>query len=250
MTRRLILFDVDGTLIRRGDPAHLAAIDHALHRVLPTTRHVSIDQIDFDGKVDRQLFGLLLERAGLGPTVPEAMLQALFDAAVDAYRVIWGDRHGDDDLLPGVRELLTRLRGDERVALGVLTGGLRGVVERKLHRLGLADCLPVGAFGDEVERRPALLPLAVSRAAAHYGVPFPPSRVVVVGDTPLDVDCAHSGGAAAVGVATGRFTVTELRGAGADTALENLAETDRVVATLLTVATAGSPVEAQAKGCP
>ena len=239
MTRRLVLFDVDGTLIRRGDPAHLAAIDAALHLVVPAARAVSIDQIDFDGKVDRQLFGLLLERAGLGPDVPEATLHALFDAAVDAYRATWGDRLGDDDLLPGVAALLRQLHGDRRFAVGVLTGGLRGIVERKLHRLGLAGCLPVGAFGDEVERRPALLPLAVSRAAAFYRQQFPPRLVVVVGDTPHDVDCAHSGGAAAVGVATGRFTTSALLAAGADAALDDLAATQRVVDMLRAVCPAG-----------
>ncbi|HET9016486.1 MAG TPA: HAD family hydrolase [Thermomicrobiaceae bacterium] len=246
MSRRLVLFDVDGTLIRRGDPAHLAAIDHALHAVVPAASGVSIHQVDFDGKVDRQLFGMLLARAGLGTDVPEATYGALFTAADDDYRAAWGDRLGADDLLPGVRELLDRLREDGCFALGVMTGGLRGIVERKLARLGLSGDLPVGAFGDEVDRRAALLPLAVARAAAFYRRDFPPGDVVVVGDTPHDVDCAHAGGAAALGVATGRFTVAELRAAGADAVVESLVDAGRIVTLLLSVGATAGPHRAQA----
>lgn len=236
MTRRLVLFDIDGTLIERGDPAHIEAIDRGVQAVVPAAAGVSVRQIDFDGKLDRQLVRGVLAAAGLDPAPPPATLAAIFRTGAAAYRAAWDGRRGDHDLLPGVRPLLARLAADPRFALGVLSGGMRPIVEVKLQRLGLAHHFPVGAFGDdEVETRPDLLPLAIRRAEAHYGTTFPPTGVVIVGDTPHDIDCAHAGGAAALAVATGRYSAEELRAAGADLVLPDLAATQRVVDALLTL---------------
>jgi phosphoglycolate phosphatase-like HAD superfamily hydrolase len=229
----LALFDVDGTLIERGDPAHLAAIDDGIHAVLPETQGVSIRQIDFDGKVDRQIVRELLTLAGIGDNRATEALPAIFAEVVRSYGGAWQGRTGDADLLPGARVLLACLAADDRFRLGVLTGGAEGVVGAKLARLGLADRFPVGAFGDAVERRRALLPLARARAEAHYRQTFAPESIVVVGDTPNDVDCAHSGGAACLAVATGRFSMAELAEAGADLVLPDLADTEHVRATML-----------------
>jgi len=236
VTRRLVLFDVDGTLIERGDPAHVAAIDRGIHTVFPAAAHVSILDLDLDGKLERQLVRGVLAAAGLEPTVPEDSLATIFQTAAEFYRAAWDGRSGDHDLLPGIRPLLDRVADDPRFALGVLTGGIRPIVEIKFRRLGLADYFPIGAFGDEdVEERPDLLPLAVKRAEAHYGTPFPSNRVVIVGDTPHDVRCAHVGGATALAVATGRYPEDALRDAGSDVVLPDLTDTDRVIAALLTL---------------
>lgn len=232
--RRLILFDVDGTLIVRGDPDHLAAIDTGLRAAFPDLR-ASIRDIDFDGKIDRQIAREVLRVGGIAGVVDDTTLSTILAAATEAYRISWQGRAGDDDLLPGVRILIQRLAVDSRFALGLLTGGIRGVVETKMKRLALEPYFPVGAFGDEVERRSELLPLALSRAYQRYGERFERDRVVVVGDTPNDVAAAHAGGVACLGVATGRFTLEELRAAGADRVLPDLTATEEVVATLLSI---------------
>ncbi len=229
---RLVLFDVDGTLIERGDPDHLAAIDAGVRAVYPEI-NVSIRDVDFDGKVDRQIVRAVLNLGELPADVDRATLARILGAATDSYRQAWQGRSvGDSDLLPGVRELVKRLDGDPRFALGVLTGGVRGVVETKLKRLELERYFPIGSFGDEVELRVELLSLALLRAEEYYGVPFDPRDVVVVGDTPHDVAAAHAGGAPCLAVATGRFTVEELRDAGADEVLPDLADTGSVVSLL------------------
>lgn len=234
MTRRLVLFDVDGTLIERGDPAHIEAIDRGVHAHFPDAARVSVRQIDFDGKLDRQLVRGVLTAAGLDPVVPEATIAAIFETGAEAYRAAWDGRTGDHDLLPSVRTLLDRLAADPRFALGVLTGGMRPIVDVKFRRLDLAHYFPIGAFGDdEVEGRPDLLPLAIQRAEAHYGTQFPPSRVVIVGDTPHDVHCAHAGGASALAVATGRYAAEALQEARADLVLPDLTDTDQVIDALL-----------------
>lgn len=235
MTQRLILFDVDGTLIQRGDPAHTAAIDDGVHARFPEAAHISVHHIDFDGKLDRQIVRAMLAAAGLDGTVTVTELDEVFRISTEAYRAAWDGQTSDSDLLPGVRTLLEQLDNDPRFALGVLTGGVRGIVAAKLRRLGIDHFFPIGSFGDEAETRPELLPLAVERAAAHWNKPFPANRVVLVGDTPHDVDCAHAGGAAVLGVATGRYATDTLQEAGADIVLDDLKDTERVIDALLTL---------------
>ena len=237
--RRLILFDVDGTLIARGDPAHLAAIDAGILASFPNIE-VSIQDIEFDGKVDRQIVRELVRSSGISGDLDLARLQFILDSAAEAYRRSWEGRSGADDLLPGVRDVIERLATDQRFALGVLTGGVQGVVETKLKRLGLAEFFPIGSFGDEVERRMELLPLALDRAQRHYNTNFDAGFVVVVGDTPNDVAAAHAGDVACLAVATGRFSVDELAAAGAERVLPDLSDTGKVIAELCSIERCGS----------
>ncbi|MGA7668790.1 MAG: HAD hydrolase-like protein [Nitrolancea sp.] len=232
--RRLILFDVDGTLIARGDPVHIAAIDASVTSSFPSLG-VSIRDIEFDGKVDRQILRDLVRAGGVSDDLDPSLLLTMIEAATRSYREAWTGRLGDADLLPGVRGLIQRLAALDEFALGLLTGGIRGIVDAKMTRLGLERFFPIGAFGDEVERRVELLHLALERAHVRYHVQFAPEDVVVVGDTPRDVEASHSGNVACVGVATGRFTEAELSSAGADAVLSDLTATDDVVELLRTV---------------
>ena len=237
--RRLILFDVDGTLIARGDPAHLAAIDAGILASFPNIR-VSIQDIEFDGKVDRQIVRELVLASGVSGDLTLSQLEFILDTAAEAYRRSWEGRSGADDLLPGVRDVIECLATDQRFALGVLTGGIQGVVEAKLKRLNLAEFFPIGSFGDEVEKRIELLPLAMDRAQRYYNTNFDAGHVVVVGDTPNDVAAAHSGDVACLAVATGRFSVDELTASGAERVLPDLSETINVIAELRSIERCGS----------
>ncbi len=229
--RRLILFDVDGTLIARGDPAHLDAIDACVLASFPTLG-VSVREFEFDGKVDRQILREIVRAGGTTEELDLAVLLTMVDAATESYRAAWNGRMGDADLLPGIRALLERLAASQDFALGLLTGGIRGIVDVKLARLGLERFFPIGVFGDEVERRSELLPLALVRAEEQFHHAFSPGDVVVVGDTPHDVEAAHVGNVACLAVATGRFSEAELESAGADAVLPDLTSTDEVVAFL------------------
>jgi phosphoglycolate phosphatase len=221
---RLVLFDVDGTLIKRGDPDHLAAMDHAVHTVFPESRGASVTQIDFDGKVDRVIASEVLGVAGMNIKPDDPRLDRAFTLAGEYYRGQWEHRQGGtDDLLPGVIELLEHLQtsaGD--YALGVLTGGSSGIVSVKMDRLGLSDAFPIGSFGNEVPNRPALVPLAIERAEAYFETSFGPDATVIIGDTPHDVDCAHAHDIPCIGVATGKYGIDELREAGAEVVLSTL----------------------------
>ena len=232
---RLILFDVDGTLIRRGDPDHLGAIDFGVRTVFPDAEGATVMRVDVDGKVDRLIASEALAQIGKNLSPDDPKLGEVFVHAGSYYRDAWEDRDGGEhDLLPGIAELIGRLRVDAEFDLAVMTGGSEGIVAVKLRRLGLADALPVGSFGNEVPNRPALVPLALERSELHYGRRYSPRNVLVVGDTPADVTCAHVHGIACLGVASGKYSIDELRDAGADVLFEDLTNTEAVRDAMLT----------------
>jgi phosphoglycolate phosphatase-like HAD superfamily hydrolase len=225
--QRLVLFDIDGTLIR-GGPAR-GAFHKALVEVFGTAG--PIDHWEFSGKTDPQIARELLTEAGLDRDQVDRGLPALWDrylAEMEARLPSCPPR-----VLPGVPELLERLAADGRAALGLLTGNVVGGARLKLSSAGLYSTLSVGAFGSDHEVRNKLVPIALRRAREHWGASFAAEDAVVVGDTPRDVDCGRSHGARTVAVATGRFGVDLLRSAGADGVLETFADTDHAVERIL-----------------
>ena len=137
--------------------------------------------------------------------------------------------------LPGVDATHRRLAETADVLLGLLTGNIEEGARIKLGPTGLWPHFPVGAFGsDDLDRR-RLPSLAARRAHALAGYPFRPDEVVVIGDTPLDIDCARAFGAVAVAVATGRHTRTQLMDHEPDLLFDDFSDVDRVAAALLSV---------------
>jgi phosphoglycolate phosphatase len=140
-----------------------------------------------------------------------------------------GPRKG---LMPGVRELLDALSQRDDAYVALLTGNYEAGAQLKLDYFDLWRFFRCGAFGDNAPDRNGLLPRAVARAAACGGPSVASSDAIVIGDTPLDIACAASGGARSIGVATGSHTVEQLRAAGADVVFEDLADTAAVLAAL------------------
>lgn len=194
--RWLVLFDVDGTLVTTGGKAFEACL--AAYAAV-VGRPASAEGFSPAGKTDPQIFAELLQRSG----VEEAVIPHLLPRILDAYRALLPEKLLPEHVrpLPGACELLRALAGKGEPALGVLTGNVREGAQRKLTLAGLAEHLPVGAFGCDHPDRNQLLPFAVRRAEAHYATRFPYTRVVVVGDTERDVRCAHAWGAKAIAVA-------------------------------------------------
>ena len=135
-------------------------------------------------------------------------------------------------LMPGVRELLDALapRGDVCVAL--LTGNYEAGARLKLEYFDLWKYFSCGAFGDDAPHRNVLVPKALARVTACEGLAFAAADAIVIGDTPLDVGCAAHAGARSLAVATGSHSVDELRAAGADDVLQDLADTAGVLRVL------------------
>jgi phosphoglycolate phosphatase len=126
-------------------------------------------------------------------------------------------------VLPGVEETLQRL-SDAGFLLGLTTGGVEAAAHMKLERGGLNRFFSFGGYGSDSPDRAVLTRRAIERASEVLRRPVDPKRVLVVGDTPLDVKAAHAAGAVAVGVATGHHSEEDLHRAGADYVLGSLEE--------------------------
>ena len=216
--KRLLLFDIDGTLVR-GGPAK-KAFELAMELVFGTAG--PIDSHDFSGKTDPQIARELLRAAGFG------------DERIDAgFEPLWQEYLGELEsmlaempmtLLPGVRALLEHLSGMDDVAMGLLTGNIVGGARLKLDSVGLMGFFPIGGFGSDSEVREDLPAVAIRRAFRAWGIEFPAPSVVVVGDTPRDVACGKYGGTRTVAVATGRYDAGRLAATGPDRVLEDLGD--------------------------
>lgn len=177
------------------------------------------------GRTDRAIVGDTLALAGVPVSAVEPFLDALSRLAVA-------------DAVPGpVRPLAGAAAAISALAAAgirqsVLTGNIKPVAALKLERAGLCDHLDLdaGAYGDVHEVRAELVTAARAAAARVYGMDFPGSRTVLVGDTPLDVEAALATGARVVGVATGSYRADELVAAGAEVVLPDLTDTARLVA--------------------
>ncbi len=225
--RRLILFDVDGTLVW-GGPAK-EAFRAAMTAVFGTAG--SIEGHEFSGKTDPQIARELLRGAGF----EDEDIDAGFPSLWGRYLVELERRLPKRPLevLPGVETLLDALEERPELALGLVTGNIAGGAHLKLGSVGLAARFPVGGFGSDAEVREEIPPVALRRAERRWSRSFEASEVVIVGDTPRDVACARAGGHRAVAVATGRIDRSALDGTGADRVFDDLTATAEVVEALV-----------------
>lgn len=225
--RRLVLFDVDGTLIR-GGPAR-EAFRAAMTAVFGTAGR--IEGHEFSGKTDPQIARELLRDAGLADEDIDAGFPALWARYLMELERRLPAR--PVRVLPGVERLLDALEDHGELALGLVTGNIAGGAHLKLGSVGLARRFPVGGFGSDAEDREEIPPVALRRARERWGRSFEASSVVIVGDTPRDVACARACEHRAVAVATGRIEREVLDGSGADHVFDDLTGTDRVMSVIL-----------------
>ena len=223
---RLLLFDLDGTLMDSGGAGR-----RAMNRAIESRFGVAdaFAGVIPDGKTDPALFREML--AGRGVKVGD--WPATLAQLGELYESILRDEMPASTrarLMPGVTDLLASLARRADVILGLLTGNLEATARIKLDRFDLNPYFDFGAFGSDHEERERLVPVAVARATAVTGVRFTPGRdILVIGDTSRDVRCALANGATAVGVATLNTSADALRRAGAHIVFEDLADTDCVL---------------------
>lgn len=216
---RLILFDIDGTLLSAGG-APRRAFRRALKEFFGTEGAAARDR--FAGKTDPQILHDLMRAAGFDEAHVDERADDFFAFYLTRLEAELASetRHR---LYPGVAGLIPALAADSRVTLGLVTGNVEPGARIKLEHFGLWERFELGAYGSDHRDRNRLVPIAVERAAAVTGRHFAGSEVVVVGDTPADVACARAAGARAVAVATGVHSAAELAAHGPDALLETLA---------------------------
>ncbi len=220
---RLLLFDIDGTLLRCG-PQVRVLFAEALHEVFGTAG--DLDRYDFSGKTDPLIVRELM--TGVGVSYDEVL--ARMPLMRDAYAGRIEERLGAVEVIPGAGEALAALAGRSDVAVGLLTGNWRRGAGAKLRRGGLEGCFAFGAFGDDGEDRACLPPLAIARARAATGYPFTASDALIIGDSVEDVRCALACDVPLLAVASGWTTPERLRAAGATEVVTRLdAALDRLL---------------------
>jgi phosphoglycolate phosphatase-like HAD superfamily hydrolase len=216
---RLGLFDIDGTLIRTG-----GAGEKAFARVCASEFGVpnGTARLRFAGRTDPSLVREFFDQHQIEPSPDN------FSRFFDRY-VFWLD-HLLDDLpglvLPGVEAMIDGLRAlPDGPALGLLTGNIRLGAQIKLRHFQLWECFATGGFGDDHEERNQIAIVARDRGCRFLGERLRGEEILVIGDTPRDIECARTLGARSLAVATGSYAVDELREHAPTWAVENL---DRV----------------------
>lgn len=224
---RLVLWDVDGTLLRGGRVAADAfalAVEHAVGR------HPGDHGVRMAGGTDPQIATAILDLMGEPHDHLPVVIQRLeheLAAAADLLREQgW--------MLPGVADVVARLHDDPDVVQSVLTGNTAANAATKLGAFGLDRWidLEVGAFGSDHHDRQELVPVALRRVVQLRGLRFEPHEVWVVGDTEHDLACARVAGARCLLVRTGFTPVAPETAAGADAVFDDLSDVEAVVEVL------------------
>ena len=215
---RLVLFDVDGTLIRTGG-AGVTAFARAFAAEFGMADGTHL--LKFGGRTDLSLVRELFSHRQIEPSPKN------FERFFAAY-LFWLEklmRECAGGACPGVPEFYGALAGRAEPPLqGLLTGNIRRGAQIKLQRYQLWDLFPFGAFGDDHEDRDQIAAIARRRGGERLGRPLHGGEVLVIGDTPLDIRCARAIGAKALAVATGSFSVPQLQEHHPDWAVEDLSK--------------------------
>ena len=214
--KALVLFDIDGTLVRRAGPHHREALVHGIRRVfgLDTTT----DGIPVQGMLDPDILTVMMRRAGLRAQAIRGKMPDVIAAAQRYYLRVCPALHGKH--CPGVEPVLKRL-GRHGALLGLVTGNLTRIGWRKLDRAGLRHYFRFGAFGEMARTRAGLARLAI-RQARRCGWLAPGMPVVLVGDAPADIVAARGNRIPVVAVQTGITPPEELRALDPDFLIANL----------------------------
>jgi phosphoglycolate phosphatase len=223
---RLLLFDIDGTLINSFGAMRL--FDQTLSEIVGAPAATGGV---YHGSTDPKIVREKLEAMGMDPT-PDLVgrilthLEDLLEAEVAS--------GATTEVKPGVHELLGALAKDSRFALSVLTGNTVRNAKSKLSAAGVEHYfdLGLGAFGSDSPERNDLVPVALGRFHERYGRALPGDSVVVIGDTERDLGCAVAGGVRCILVATGAYSHPELSALGAELTVNDLLTIEEILVAL------------------
>lgn len=228
---RLVLFDIDGTLLLTAG-AGRRAIMAALRDEVDDP--AAFAGIRFDGKTDPQIVAEMLAAAGQEESRESERVRRLCQRYVG---LLAGELERPTTrtvLLPGVEDLLDRLETSPGVLLGLLTGNLAQGAALKLRAGGIdPGRFRVGAYGSDAAHRPELPEIAARRAEPFFGRVPRGAEVVIIGDTPADIHCGAAIEARALAVATGSYSVTDLAACGPHAVFDDLTDTARVLEVIL-----------------
>jgi phosphoglycolate phosphatase-like HAD superfamily hydrolase len=219
--RRLLLWDIDGTLIRTGLIGR-RVIEEAAAQV---GRLTEVPNVVMSGKTDPQILREIFTAAALADDHIDALLPDAVAAAEAALAAAEEELRAAGRVLPGVVELLERLQATEGIRQTLLTGNLTPNAAVKMAAFGLSEYFDaeVGAYGTDHADRLELVPIVLERVSRFRGETYEPDEVWVIGDTHNDLACARAGGVRCLLVGTGRVAVADLP---ADAVFPDLSDVD------------------------
>jgi phosphoglycolate phosphatase len=217
--RAIVLFDIDGTLVRRAGPHHKQALIDAVKLV--TGHSSTLDDVPTHGMLDGDLLRLMLERLAFGEADITSVLPVLIETAERCYA---GNCPDDlsDKLCPGVRTLLEQLNA-RSIPVGLVTGNLAAIGWKKMELAGLRSYFRLGAFADHGHTRAKLVAMALEQARTRTLLDEA-TRVSLIGDHPNDVRAARANGIRAIATATGLCSYEELQAEAPDVLVKDLTE--------------------------
>jgi phosphoglycolate phosphatase-like HAD superfamily hydrolase len=227
---KLVLFDIDGTLLSSAGMGR-ASMQRALDEVFGSPGNPAYR---YDGKTDRQIVREVMRLEGHSDEHIDSRMEALMELYLEGLRA--GAKSGKFNVGPlaGVPEILDALEARDDVVLGLLTGNIAPGARIKLTAAGIdPDRFRVNAFGSDHENRPELPGIAQRRASEVLGLSIAGDRLVVIGDTPADIECGRSLGARSIGVASGHYSVEQLMAHDPDAALPSLTDTQRALEAIM-----------------
>lgn len=231
MTRRFVLWDIDGTLVTTGVVGR-QALEHG---VAGAAGLDTVPRISMGGKTDPQIVAEILAAAGVDAGRRAELVPTALGLAED-HLARWRDRIASEGHVhPGVQELLRRLDATEGVRQSLLTGNMEPNAFVKVDTFGLAGFFDfaVGAYGSDHCDRDLLVPVALERVTRLRNERYAPDEVWIIGDTVNDLRCARAGGARCLLVETGREGVGPLGPLSPDFRFPDLSDTDAVLAAVL-----------------
>jgi phosphoglycolate phosphatase-like HAD superfamily hydrolase len=227
---RILLWDIDGTLIRSTRPGGYKEYTiPVLEEVFGTAGRLA--DMHVSGMTDLQIVFEALNDAGISQEEILARAEVLVSRLTEEARRVTGNGVKFFALLPGVRETLAALDAHPRYESALVTGNIKPMAELKMELVGLEKFFTLpGAFGEESHNRRDLPARAAERIRKHLQVDLAPEQFIVIGDTPNDIDCAHHFGARAVAVGTGRFySREEILACEPDALLDDLSKPEDVI---------------------
>ncbi len=226
--KKLVLFDIDGTLLSMNE-VNRTILGDALRAVYGTEG--STGTHNFAGKLDCTIIHEVMQSAGLS----ESDIAEKFDLAKETYIEMFRTQAKASDvvLMQGIRELLDELSGHSELLLGLLTGNFEESGRHKLLLPQINHYFPFGAFADDGFSRNELPPVAVKKAYQLTGITFSEHNIIIIGDTEHDITCARVLNAKSIAVATGAYSMEELKKHNPHVLYDNLGRTDVVLSEIL-----------------
>lgn len=231
MDSKLLLFDIDGTLLKTG-----SAGDISIRTVVSEIfkQEINLSDIAFAGRTDRLIIADIVNKYQKSQN--ELELNEAIDLILTKYLRTFKQQLSINNtikLLAGVETLLEKLNEIDTFHLGIVTGNVRLGAKLKLNGAGIADYFTQGAFGDDFRNRNLLPPLAVRRSAQQYEVTYQPQNIWVIGDTIYDIQCGKVNNYKTLAVETGGNTREELEKNKPDFILKSLENTEDVISIFL-----------------